>query len=214
MLFVRREQARLDDVLPAIRAFADFYPHMPAWRCALAWVQTELGHAEQAREVLDGLARADFEDLQRDGLWLGTLASLAEVVTRLDDAPRAQALYDLLLPFADRCVVLLSFICEGAVARPLGMLATVMSRYEEAAGHFEAALERNARIASALWVAYTQHDYARMLLLRGRPDDRRRACQLLDEASAAARELGLTSLAERVRPLRLGAHADEPSRRG
>jgi DNA-binding SARP family transcriptional activator len=208
MLFVRRERGRLDEVVPAVRGFADFYPHMPAWRCALAWVHTELGHADEAREVLDGLAHAGFEDLPRDGLWLGTLASLAEVVTRLGDVPRAQALYDLLLPFADRCVVLLSFICEGAVARPLGMLATVMARYAEAAAHFEAALERNARIGSPLWVAYTQHEYARMLLLRGQPDDRRRAGELLDEALATAEELGLTSLAGRVRPLRLG----EPER--
>ncbi|HEY0345719.1 MAG TPA: BTAD domain-containing putative transcriptional regulator [Solirubrobacteraceae bacterium] len=205
MLFVRREQGRLDDVVPAVRGFADFYPHMPAWRCALAWVHAELGQADDAREVLDGLAHAGFEDLPRDGLWLGTVASLAEVVTRLGDVARAQALYDLLLPFAGRCVVLLSFICEGAVARPLGMLATVMSRYEEASAHFEAALECNSRIGSALWVAYTQHEYARMLLRRGQPGDRSRAGELLDAALATADELGLTSLAERVRPLRLGA---------
>jgi tetratricopeptide (TPR) repeat protein len=155
--------------------------------------------------VLERLAVDDFEDLPRDGLWAGSVATLAEVVAHLDDVPRARALYHLLLPFADRCVVLMSFICAGSVERSLGVLATVMSRHEEAARHFEAALVCNARIDSRIWLAYTQHDYARMLLLRGRAQDRQRASELLDEALAAAGQLGLTALAERVRPLRLRA---------
>jgi hypothetical protein len=44
-----------------------------------------------------------------------------------------------------------------------------------------------------------------MLLRRGQPGDRSRAGDLLDAALATADELGLTSLAERVRSLRLGA---------
>ena len=203
MLFVRREQARLDELVPAVEGFSERYPNISAWRCALAYVYAELGRTQEARDVLGGLARADFEDLPRDGLWLGTVATLCEVVALLDDVPRARSLYELLLPFADRCVVLLSFICKGSVASALGLLATVMSRYEEAASHFEAALEVNTRIGSPLWVAHTQHDYARMLLLRGRPADNERARQLLDEALAAVDELGLRSLAGRVRQLRL-----------
>jgi tetratricopeptide (TPR) repeat protein len=95
------------------------------------------------------------------------------------------------------------------VERVLGLLATVMSRHDDATSHFEAALERNARIRSPLWVAYTQHDYARMLLLRGRPGDRERARELLDQALATVEELGFTSLAAHVRPLRLRAHGED-----
>jgi tetratricopeptide (TPR) repeat protein len=209
ILFIRREQGRLDEVVDAVRAFADFYPDISAWRCGLAWVYAELGREREAREVLDGLARADFRDLPRDGFWLGSIARLGRVVALLADVPRARSLYDLLLPYADRCIVMLSLICEGAVARVLGLLATVMSRYDDAAAHFEAALERNARIHSPLWLAHTQHDYARMLLLRGGPGDRRHARELLDEALATVEELGLTSLGARVRPLRLRAHGDD-----
>jgi DNA-binding SARP family transcriptional activator/tetratricopeptide (TPR) repeat protein len=208
ILYIRREQGRLGEVVEAVHAFA-VYPDMPAWRCALAWVYAELDREQEARDVLDELAQADFEDLPRDGLWLGSVAALGQVVALLDDAPRARTLYDLLLPYADRCVVLLSFICEGSVNRVLGQLATVMSRYDDAASHFEAALECNTRIRSPLWVAHTQHDYARMLLLRGRPDDRDRARELLDEALATVEELGFTSLTARVGALRLRAYADD-----
>jgi DNA-binding SARP family transcriptional activator/tetratricopeptide (TPR) repeat protein len=209
LLFIRREQGRLDEVAAAVAAFAEFSPNIAGWRCALAWVNAELARVAEAREVLDGLARADFEDLPRDGLWLGSIASLAQVVALLDDAERARPLYELLLPFADRCVVLMSFICQGSVGRPLGLLATVMSHYDDAARHYDAALECNARIGSSLWIAHTQHDYARMLLRRGRPEDRRRARELLDEALATVEELGFTSLGERVRPLRLRAYGDD-----
>src|SRR5439155_12836021 len=46
----------------------------------------------------------------------------------------------------------------------LGLLATTMARWAEAARHFEAALEMNARMGAAPRVAHTQFAYARMLL--------------------------------------------------
>jgi tetratricopeptide (TPR) repeat protein len=87
------------------------------------------------------------------------------------------------------------------------LLSTTMSRFEEAAEHFDHALEMNARIRSPLWVAHTQYEYARMLLLRDRADDRERSLGLLEEAGATAQGLGLKALADRVRPLRLQAEA-------
>ena len=64
----------------------------------------------------------------------------------------------------------------------------------------------NARIESPLYVAHTQHDYARMLLLRDRAGDRERADELLEAALATADERGLAALADRARPL-----ADRPA---
>ncbi len=106
-------------------------------------------------------------------------------------------MYELLLPHADTCVVTLSVICEGATARPLGMLATTLGRYDDAERHFERALEMNARIRFPLWTAHTQYEYARMLRLRDRPGDRGRARTLLATASATAGELGLHALSTR-----------------
>ncbi len=207
MLFVRREQGRLEELVPAIAAFTELYPEIAAWRCALAYAYAAVGRTEEAGALVDVLARADFEDLPRDGLWIGSVATLCEVAWLLDDAPRAALLYDLLAPFADGCAVLLSFICQGSLARPLGLVASVLSRHEEAAAQFEAALAMNAAVGSPLWVAYTQHDYAHLLLRRGRTEDVERARGLLDAALATVEELGLASLAARVRPLRLRAYA-------
>jgi hypothetical protein len=69
----------------------------------------------------------------------------------------------------------------------------------------------NARIRSPLWIAHTRHDYARMLLARGLPGDGERALGLLQEALAAAEELGLKALADKARPLTLAAEAAAPA---
>jgi tetratricopeptide (TPR) repeat protein len=87
-------------------------------------------------------------------------------------------------------VVPLAHLCQGSASRPLGLLATTLSRYEDAAQHFEHALTMNMQIRSPLWVAHTQHDYARMLL-RNHAGDREKALELLDEALATAEALGL-----------------------
>jgi len=81
---------------------------------------------------------------------------------------------------------------RGSVARDLGVLAA-MIRPHEAAGHFEAAVAANVEAGSRLWVARTQHDYARVLLAAGEAE---RGRQLLDAALATYRELGMTAYAE------------------
>jgi len=108
-------------------------------------------------------------------------------------------LYELLLPYADRCAVTVALLCQGSVSRPLGQLTTILARYEEAARHFEHALATNAQIRSPLWIAHTQHDYARMLLRRGHPGDRHKARQLLKQALVTAEQLGLKALAGKTR---------------
>jgi DNA-binding SARP family transcriptional activator/class 3 adenylate cyclase len=211
MLFLRREQGRMGELLETVEGFAAQYPQLPGWRCALASIHVELGRAEDARREFEALARADFADLPRDAFWLTNLSALAAIAVFLDDAPRARLLYALLLPYADRCVVSTVLLCQGSASRALGQLATTLARYEDAARHFERALEVNARIRSPLWIAHTRHGYARMLLARGRPGDGEQALRLLDEALAAAEELGLKALADKTRPLRLAAEAAAPS---
>jgi DNA-binding SARP family transcriptional activator len=201
MLFVRREQGRLDERVEAVRGFAARYPDLAAWRCMLAYSYAQLQRTALARRELETLARADFEDLPRDPFWLAGLSMLCDVVAFLGDAPRAQRLYQLLLPYADRCAVIPASPCQGSVSRPLGLLATTLSRFEDAARHFEHALAVNAKLRSPLWVARTQHDYTHMLLLRDQPDDHDKALRLLGAALATAERLGLQALADATRAL-------------
>jgi tetratricopeptide (TPR) repeat protein len=201
MGFVRVEQGRLVELVQTFESVAAQYSQLAAWRCALAYIYTQLERAALARDELEGLAAADFCDLPRDSDWLPSLSLLSEVVVFLDDIPRAQLLYDLLLPYAGRCVVFGGVLCQGSVSGPLGLLATTLSRYEEAARHFEHALTMNTQIKARLWIAHAQHDYARMLLLRNGPGDRDKARDLLGEVLAAAHRLGLRALADKAGPL-------------
>jgi tetratricopeptide (TPR) repeat protein len=130
------------------------------------------------------------------------IAILSEVVAFLDDARRAQLLYQLLLPFAYRCLVIDGPTCLGSASRPLGLLATTMGRMDAAARHFEDALEMNSKIRSPLWVAHTQYDYAHTLLQREHPGDRDNARKLLDAALLTADKLGLTALTNKTQRLK------------
>ena len=80
---------------------------------------------------------------------------------------------------------------RGSVSRYLGLLATALERWDDAAGHFEEALALNERMGARPWLARTEDDYARMLLVRGRPGDDERARELRDQALATFSELGM-----------------------
>jgi hypothetical protein len=73
--------------------------------------------------------------------------------------------------------------------------------YDRAARHFEDALKMNTQIRSPLWIAHTQHAYARMLLLRNHPGDNDKARELLRQALVTAQPLSLKALIDKARPL-------------
>jgi DNA-binding SARP family transcriptional activator len=202
MLAVRGEQGRLDELVETVQGYAARYPAFIHWRCAMTSIHARLNEKERAREQLNALAHADFTDFPRDTFWLGHMFGLGEVVSILGDAARAQLLYLLLTAYGDRYAVPFPCMCQGSVSRSLGLLATTLSRYDDARRHFEHALMMNARIRSPLWIARTQHDYARMLLLRDDPGDHDRALELLDDALEAAQRLGLKALGDEARALK------------
>jgi tetratricopeptide (TPR) repeat protein len=196
---VLEQQGRSGELLPDRIGYARRYPHVPTWRVALAVCWTSLGQKPEARELFEALAANDFADLPRDPVWLYALTRFCDIAIFLGDVPRAARLYDLLLPYQDRCAPVGGVaLTWGAVSRPLGGLATLLGRYKEAERHFAAALEMNARIRAKVWVAHTQHNYARMLLARGAPGDRDKAAALATTALATARQVGMKPLEEQL----------------
>jgi hypothetical protein len=124
---------------------------------------------------------------------------LADICTFLGDRARADMLYQILLPFAGRNVVISNAaVCCGALSRYLGALATTLERWDDAVHHFEDALAMNARMDARPWLAHTQEQYAGMLLARNQSGDRDKAAALLDAALITARELGMLALEERI----------------
>ena len=159
----------------------------------LAHLHARLGRLPDAKRAFDELAEEEFSTLPFDLEWLYGMSLLAETCTFLSDSRAAAVLYRLLLPWAAFNAVDAAEAIRGSASRYLGLLAWAMSRWGDAARHFEHALEMNAEMGARPWLAYTQDDYARMLLARDRPGDRERAHELHAAAVATYREIGMDS---------------------
>ena len=119
------------------------------------------------------------------------MSLLAETSALLSDADSAAALYERLAPWAAFNAVDVGEGIRGSISRYLGILAVTTERRQEAEQHFDDALAMNESMGARPWLAYTQHDYAEILLARGGPGDRERARELLDSALATYHELGM-----------------------
>jgi hypothetical protein len=145
-----------------------------------------------AREIFDGLTADAFSAVTPETEWMTSLSILSEVCVGLDDPTRADALYSLLLPYAKLNVFNHPEVSRGSVSRYLGLLAGATGRPVEAGEHFEHALALNRTMGALPWLAWTQRDYAQMLLAGGDPGGR--AAGLLDAAKATAYDLGMVRL--------------------
>jgi DNA-binding CsgD family transcriptional regulator len=211
LFLLRREQRRLHEVTESIRAVielsADSVDPYDRHRGQIARVMDMLCLAESscwddARSRFATMARHGFTDLARDPYWLTTIVLLADVAVSLDDRQHAQSLYELLLPYANRNTSPASSHAPfGSVSYYLGSLATLLARWDDAARHFESALEMDTRMQARPAASRSTLAYADTLLKRGAPGDRERAQELLKQALATSEELGLTRLIEQARAL-------------
>lgn len=201
---LRKEQGRLGEVEEMIERSADDFPRRPVFRCLLAALYGDLGRYDEARTIFEELAAGEFAGNDLDDEWLLPTSLLAELCAMLGDAPRAKILYTLLRPHAERAASLWAEVSLGSVARYLGILAAMTADFKAAEDYFGDALAMNERMGARPWLAHTQEDYAKMLLARGKPADRVRARELLDQALAAYRELGMESYADRISASRSG----------
>lgn len=153
------------------------------------------GEIEAAEADLAALTRA-LPIMRRVGRALMS-ANLVEVAVALGHRECAIRLYDWLLPFAGQVVTGMQAFCLGSVDRHLGMLATVLERWDDAEEHLEAGLQIDSALSSPPLLARTQYSYGRLLVRRPR-GDRARAQTLLDAAGATAERLGMAALAGQV----------------
>ncbi len=174
----------------------------------LALADAELGHSEAARRMLESLVD-QIVQLPRAQLSASSLTVPCLVATRLDHCEAARRLYPVLLPYGEHVIATTipnPIVCYGSASLYLGLLATVTSRWVEAADHFEAAIRVHEQLGARPLLARTRYEYARMLLRRGRVADRGLALALLDEALATARSIGMAAVTEGIQALR-GAEA-------
>jgi tetratricopeptide (TPR) repeat protein len=159
--------------------------------CIMARFYDEMGRHAEAKAKFEALAQHDFAGVPVDEEWLASICLLAEAAASFGDLPRARLLYGFLLPYRDRVGTSYPEMSLGAVSRYLGLLSAVDKCWPDAVEHFEDALAINERIGARPWLAYTQQDYAQMLLARGEPGDETRSRRLLNQALSTYRELGM-----------------------
>jgi tetratricopeptide (TPR) repeat protein len=188
---LRKEQGRLEEVREIVERAAAQYPTRPVMRCLQASLYAEIGDRTAASLTFETFASGGFDALPHDMEWTLGMSLLTEVADVLGDTDRASTLYELLRPLDTPIVQDPNEFSMGAASRYLGLLTSLMSRWEEAVSHFENALEVNERTGARPWLAHTQHDYARMLLRRDSPGDRERAIDLLLKARETCGELGM-----------------------
>jgi hypothetical protein len=119
------------------------------------------------------------------------------VVRYLGDRSSAAVLYERLSPYSG-VFSNTAAVSTGCTDHYLGMLAAVLGRYAEAEEHFRDAAAVYEMIGAPAHLGRTFVEWARMLLARQQPGDADRARQLLDQALAAARELGLVHVERRA----------------
>ena len=194
---VRFEQGRLGEMEERLSEVVQRVPLYSLGRARLALLHCELDRPEQARAVLEATATGDFEDLPRDWAWLAVVSLWAAVCSYLGDTPRAAVLYDLLYPYRERLATS-AVRPNPSVSHYLGMLATTLGRFEDAARHFATAAARHETIGAPTWLARTRLEWARMLLSRRQAGDVDQARELLGQALDTARDLGLANIERRA----------------
>src|SRR6266852_3462869 len=108
---------------------------------AEAGVFALMGRMEEARTALRRVTAAGLETIGPAAMWLPSRAVLTEAITAVGEADLASAVYKALLPYARLNVSSGGAALGGSVARYLGMLSATLKRWDEAAEHFERAIE-------------------------------------------------------------------------
>jgi tetratricopeptide (TPR) repeat protein len=125
---------------------------------------------------------------------------LAMSVALVGNRERAAWLLEKLRPFARTFMSsgMSGYSWIGAGAYYLGLLAASLERWDEADAFFVEALDLVEPVGARPAAARVRYDRARLLLARGRAEDRARAEALLDDARREAEALGMAGLVQLI----------------
>ncbi len=177
----------LDAYLAEVRDDEPAFPSPLVHRSVLAHCCARLGRVDEAAPLVAEITSHDLADWHVDEQWFVSICLLAETCALLDDVAPAAGLYDLLAPYAEHTAVAVPEMALDSTARPLGILAVLLERYEAAEAHFQAAAAMNERMGARPWLAHTWSEHAQLLARLGDA----RATELQGQAEAIYRELGM-----------------------
>jgi hypothetical protein len=198
-LAVVRDQGRAQKLLPAVRRQAAGGDTL--WWAAVDLLESDCGEAAAARPDLQALATERLPELPRDVFWLTTLAWLGESAAQTDDCERAELLYELLAPCADRWVQFSFNGSFGSVHRYLGLLAGQLAKARPAAEHFDEAVRRHAAVGAPALEARALCDYGEAVLSGRSAGSTRGARKMFDRARRTAEQCQATRILDRLETL-------------
>jgi DNA-binding CsgD family transcriptional regulator len=177
-------------------------PPIPIIRASRAAALFATGQADEARAVYETLRQLPAAG-DRDVRTLGSLIMLVDLIIAFRDTGTAQATYDLFYPLAAQGGMVGSGLVSlhGSVHWPLGRLAALLGRTEQALDHFASALTVNTRLGARPFVVVTRLDWAVTLAGRAAGDDLGQARELARQAAAEARRLDMPGPAGRAERL-------------
>jgi hypothetical protein len=185
---IRRDQNQLGELLPLLAEAEQNNPGLTAFRSAWMLAACEAGETDGIAARLDAELASDFADWKTDPLWITGMAMYAEVAWWTHHRAAAEAILPRLEPWAGQ-VVFNSAFCQGVVSYHLGLLYTVLGRYDEADASLSAADKQYELLDAPLMRGRAQSAHARLLRLRDQPGDAETATALLNSARATAERL-------------------------
>jgi tetratricopeptide (TPR) repeat protein len=194
MSIVRFWQGRTIEIVPVMRMFAAEARNVTSIVCGVALLLFEAGEVDEARAMVEDLLAPGVAALPHHTSWLAGIASVSDLCADLGLGQHAESIYDVLLPYR-HLYASAGVAWWGSVERPLGRMASMLGRHDDALAHFEAAITAHERIGAHAWLSRTHVDYAAALLAVGRAAD---AAAQLDLADVIAARLGLAGVTARL----------------
>ena len=192
LLPFRWDQGTLGDLADLVITTAAAPGALSSQRAVLPLALHEAGRGDEAVAAVDDALRDDLP-LTLDTLAGVTAVLWAESIGRTRHEQAAARLLGRIAPWSDQ--VAFSGVSNfGSIARGCGLLAALLGRHDEAAGHFAAAERVDRAVGSVGPLARTLADHAEWLVANGERDAAR---VRLTEAQDLARRHGLTGIAER-----------------
>ena len=199
LLVIRWQQGRLAELRSLIESSRENQPGVALWTAVLAFIESESGNQSRASALFEELAKDRFEAASREDSGLVVLVLCSLVCAGLGDGLRAEQLYERLLAYEGRNIVVSEGVASvGAAALYLGMLSAAARRLEDAERHFRDAIEFNGKMGGKPWMAHALFELAVLLLKQRRAGDRREASELLRKALGVARDTGMRRLQDRI----------------
>ncbi len=200
-------QGRVSEVEDYYRRAHSDEPRRPVWTAVLAWLWATQGRHDEAATALKIIGPVS--EIPRDRHWFLTMSTLSEVAAIIGDKESAHALRDALISYASRLVPIgLGIAAWGTAARPLGLLARLLGRHDEALSHFRHSVQVCTQAGAIPWLVESQLDLAETLFASGLGETFPEAVALAKRACATAGERGLDVFVVRAKLMLASVGAD------